>query len=101
MTTFSKDELLHLAALSGLPLEEREIALFGEQIKAILTYVDQIQSAQLPPAIAEQLTQNVLREDRAERKPSEALLAQAPATDDGYFVVQIVTSMIWADIFRN
>ena len=87
MTTFNKEELLHLANLAGLPLEEREIALFGEQIKAILTYVDQIQTAKLSAAETAPQTANVLREDVAERKPNQAILAQAPETDDGYFVV--------------
>ncbi len=87
MTTFNKDELLHLADLAGLPLEEHEIALFSEQIKAILAYVDQLQSATLSAEIAPLRTDNVLREDVAVRKPNTAMLAQAPETDDGYFVV--------------
>ena len=87
MTTFNKDELLHLADLAGLPLEEHEIALFSEQIKAILAYVDQLQTANLGSEAAPTRTDNVLREDVAASKPNAAILAQAPETDDGYFVV--------------
>lgn len=87
MTTFNKEELLHLADLAGLPLAESEIALFSEQIKAILAYVDQIKDIQIQPDLAPLRTDNVLREDVAVRKPNAAFLAQAPETDDGYFVV--------------
>ena len=87
MTTFNKQELLHLADLAGLPLAESEIALFSEQIKAILAYVDQLKDVQISADIPPLRTDNVLREDVAERKPNAAFLAQAPETDDGYFVV--------------
>ncbi len=87
MTTFNKDELLHLADLAGLPLDEHEISLFSEQIKAILAYVDQLQAANLGNEAAPTRTDNVLREDVAVSKPNTAILAQAPETDDGYFVV--------------
>jgi aspartyl/glutamyl-tRNA(Asn/Gln) amidotransferase C subunit len=87
MTTFNKTELLHLANLAGLPLEEHEIALFSEQIKAILAYVDQIQTAQLAATVATPSSDNVLRADEAVSKSNTAILAQAPETDDGYFVV--------------
>ncbi len=87
MTTFNKEELLHLAGLAGLPLADHEIALFSEQIKAILAYVDQLNDVQIRTDIPPLRTDNVLREDSAERKANAAFLAQAPETEDGYFVV--------------
>jgi aspartyl/glutamyl-tRNA(Asn/Gln) amidotransferase C subunit len=87
MTTFNKEELLHLADLAGLPLAEHEVSLFSEQIKAILAYVDQLKDVQISTDIPPLRTDNVLREDVAVRKPNAAFLAQAPETDDGYFVV--------------
>ncbi|NDD54718.1 Asp-tRNA(Asn)/Glu-tRNA(Gln) amidotransferase GatCAB subunit C, partial [bacterium] len=47
MTTFTKEELLHIANLSGLPLAEHELDQFRQQINAILTYVDQLQTVKL------------------------------------------------------
>ena len=44
MATFNQDELLRIAHLSGLMLNEKESALFTDQINAILTYVDQLQT---------------------------------------------------------
>jgi len=87
MTTFTKEELLHIANLSGLPLAEHELDQFRQQINAILTYVDQLQTVKLGQEAAGVRNVNVLRDDRAERKDSAAILAQAPETDDGYFVV--------------
>ena len=87
MTTFNKDELLHLANLSGLPLEAHEINQFTQQINCILQYVDQLQGVAVNAQAPEIRNKNVFREDVAIQKDNTLLLAQAPETDDGYIVV--------------
>ncbi len=86
MTTFTKEELLHIATLSGLKLDDQEIPVFTEQIKAILGYVDQLHN--VPGVqVAVQQQPNVLRDDVSRPTDATAILATAPETDDGFFVV--------------
>ena len=87
MATFNQDELLRIAHLSGLTLDNKEIALFTDQINAILTYVDQLQAVPAAENAFGTRTVNVFREDKALQKDSAAILAQAPEADEGYFVV--------------
>jgi len=87
MTTFNKEELLHLANLSGLPLEEHEINTFTGQINSILQYVDQLQVVEVNAHESHVVPKNIFRPDAAVRKDNALLLAQAPETDDGYIVV--------------
>ncbi len=88
MAHISKEELLHLAKLSALTFDEKEISYFSDQITSILNYVDQIKK--LAPtqqhAIKPTLV-NVLREDVAQPFQSEKILAQAPMVDETYFAV--------------
>ena len=87
MATFTQDELLRIAHLSGLPLDEKESALFTDQINAILAYVDQLQAVPAAENAFSTRTVNVFREDKAVQKDTASILAQAPESDEGYFVV--------------
>jgi aspartyl-tRNA(Asn)/glutamyl-tRNA(Gln) amidotransferase subunit C len=87
MATFTKDELLHLANLSGLPLEDHEIKQFTLQIESILQYVDQLQNVVANTQVPEIRNNNIFRDDIALRQNNTILLAQAPDSDDGYIVV--------------
>ncbi len=87
MAEFSKTELLHIANLSALKLEDGEIDLFAQQIRAILTYVDQLQHISITAQAEDVGNINVFREDVAVRKDCTDIVAQAPETDEGYFTV--------------
>jgi len=87
MTTFNREELLRIAHLSGLPLDEKEMALFTQQINAILDYVNQLRDVPAAHNTFGTRTINVFREDKALQKETAAILEQAPEVDEGYFVV--------------
>ncbi|MBY0353333.1 Asp-tRNA(Asn)/Glu-tRNA(Gln) amidotransferase subunit GatC [Candidatus Babeliales bacterium] len=88
MTTFNREELLKLAQLSSLHLEENEIDTYVERLSAILAYVKQLQEVSKTSEAEQVRNVNVFREDAVvvcDR--AEEMLAQAPEREDHYFVV--------------
>jgi len=87
----TKNEVLHVAELARLDLDEASIDLFSGQIAKILEYVDQLNkvdtSGVKPTSHAISLT-NAFREDQQkEHLDREIALANAPEKEDGNFVV--------------
>lgn len=87
MASLSKEELLNIAHLSSLKLDDAEVDTLIDQVSTILSYVEQIQSADILREAAQSRPVNIMREDVAIKKDSSALLDLAPARDGNYFVV--------------
>ena len=87
----TKAEVQHVAHLARLELEEEAIDKFASQITEILGYVDKLKALNTEgvPATSHAISlTNAFREDAPtpHLKPNEAL-ANAPAREDGSFVV--------------
>lgn len=88
MFTFSRDDLLKVAKLSALKLNDKEIEQFAEELKQILQYstmLDKVVSTEqikLNP-----FKTNTFREDQIEEFDSKIILDDAPAKKDTSFVV--------------
>lgn len=95
MAKLRKDDILKLARLSRLRLSDEEARQFGDELSAILEYVEQLASVDTsdlePTAQVTGLT-NVLRPDTIidYHETPEALLKNAPATEKGYIKVKRV-----------
>ncbi len=86
----------HLVELAALKLTPEESQYLREQLNGQLKAIHELEgiplSEEVPPA-AHGVTfgapiRPALREDEAKRSPyAEAILKQAPETDEGYFVV--------------
>ncbi len=87
MPTITRQELMHIANLSALKLEDHEIDLFTQQIQKILAYVDQLQAVTVTTQAANVRNINIFRDDIAQRGDAKAVLAQAPQVDDVFFAV--------------
>jgi aspartyl-tRNA(Asn)/glutamyl-tRNA(Gln) amidotransferase subunit C len=87
MPTFTRQELIHIANLSALKLEEHEIDLFTQQIQKILSYVDQLQRVTIAQQAESIRNVNIFREDVVVKSDAKAVLAQAPQVDDVFFAV--------------
>ena len=88
MVTFNREELLKLAQLSSLHLEESEIDTYVERLSAILGYVRQLQEVSTTHEAEQVRNINVFREDNAVAcDRTEEMLAQAPEREDHYFSV--------------
>ena len=88
------DEVEHIAELAKLNLSEEEKQLYREQLSAILDYANtlqQIDTSAIPPTATVLPLHSVMRADVVQ--PSlqrEDVLANAPASQDGYFRVRAV-----------
>jgi aspartyl-tRNA(Asn)/glutamyl-tRNA(Gln) amidotransferase subunit C len=87
----TKNDILHVAQLARLEIDEASIEKFAVQIGNILDYVDQLRQVDTggirPTSHALALT-NAFREDAETRHLERGIsLANAPAQEDGNFVV--------------
>jgi aspartyl-tRNA(Asn)/glutamyl-tRNA(Gln) amidotransferase subunit C len=87
----TKDEVVHVATLARLDMDEASIEKFASQIGTILEYVDelkQVNTEGIRPTSHAIFLSNAFREDE-EREPIErdAALANAPEKEDGNFLV--------------
>lgn len=86
-----REQVLHVARLSRLSLDEREVTEMQEDLSSILDHVDRLSEIDIDgiePTSHVVPLENVLREDVA--RPSlerEVSLAQAPDSSDGAFRV--------------
>jgi aspartyl-tRNA(Asn)/glutamyl-tRNA(Gln) amidotransferase subunit C len=91
MTTLSRDEVAHVAKLARLELTDEELDTFTPQLAAILEHaadVEALDLADVPPTSHPYPLANVLRPDVArDAGIREAVLAEAPAAQDGMFRV--------------
>jgi aspartyl-tRNA(Asn)/glutamyl-tRNA(Gln) amidotransferase subunit C len=92
--TLSRDDVQKIASLVRLELNEDEIALYRDQLSAILAYaerLDQLDLTDIPPTSSALTLKNVLREDVAE--PSlllEDVLFNAAFQAENQFKIQAV-----------
>lgn len=90
-TQLTREDVEHIAALAHVALGEAELALFQEQLSAILDHAAQLQTLDtdaIPPTASVLPLRTVLRDDEtASTLPVEDALANAPAARENCFVV--------------
>jgi aspartyl-tRNA(Asn)/glutamyl-tRNA(Gln) amidotransferase subunit C len=87
----AKNQIINVANLARLDIDDKEIDGFADQISQILEYVDtlnQVETKGVKPTSHAIFLTNAFREDD-ERKSLDInnLLANAPETENGNFVV--------------
>jgi|SaaInlLV_10m_DNA_2_1039722.scaffolds.fasta_scaffold00403_22 aspartyl-tRNA(Asn)/glutamyl-tRNA(Gln) amidotransferase subunit C len=87
MVKFSKEELLKLAEISALKLYDDEISVLADQLRITLEYVEQLNEAEVEFEQEAFHNINVFRDDKSIQTDSAPILAQAPKTEETYFVV--------------
>ncbi len=87
----SKAEVLHVAHLARLDIDDADVDRFAGQIGTILDYVDtlkQVDTTGVPVTSHAITLTNAFREDeQQDHLEPEAALANAPEKDSGTFVV--------------
>lgn len=87
----SREELLKLAALARLQLDEAEIERFQKDIAEMLAYVktlEEIDTSGIEPQLQALISGNVLREDVVQPSlPVDEALKNAPDRIDNYLKV--------------
>lgn len=87
MSEFTKEELLNIARISSLHLENNEVEWLRDQLVKTIDYTTQLEKFEIKEEHDAVKTINVFREDKAIKKDSSQLLADAPETKETYFVV--------------
>jgi aspartyl-tRNA(Asn)/glutamyl-tRNA(Gln) amidotransferase subunit C len=92
----TKDEVRKLAALARIQIADDELEKFTGEFDAILAYIGQLESLQLPvSSFQSPVLRNVMREDgepHAPRAYTEKLAEQFPQREkDALLVKQIIT----------
>jgi len=87
----SKEEVKHIAMLSRLDLDEKEIAVYQDQLSRILEYVEklnEIDTSHVEPVSHVIELNNVMRQDIVKPSlPRDEALKNAPDPSDKFFRV--------------
>ena len=87
----TREEVVHVAKLARLNLDEQAIEVYTKQLGDILTYMDtlnRVDTKDIPPTSHAIFINNAFRDDEIKAPVSvERALANAPQSDDGSFVV--------------
>jgi aspartyl-tRNA(Asn)/glutamyl-tRNA(Gln) amidotransferase subunit C len=90
----SREEVLHIARLARLGLNDEEVERAREQLSNILENFEVLKSVNtddVPPTAQSLVLQNVLREDEpCDSFPRKDVLANAPQQDEDSFRVRAV-----------
>jgi aspartyl-tRNA(Asn)/glutamyl-tRNA(Gln) amidotransferase subunit C len=87
-------DIEHVAKLANLPLDEKHLEILGKQLTETLLYIDKLN--EIPTEKVERTSQvtgltNVTRDDTVSASlPQEAAVENAPATHNGYIVVDAI-----------
>ena len=86
-----RDEVLHVARLARLALSEEEVERMARELSVVLDHIERISELDLegvPPTSHVIDVAGALREDEPQPSlPRDVVLEQAPAIEDGGFVV--------------
>ena len=86
-----RDDVIHVARLARLGLTEAEIDRFAQQLASILDQVailNEVDVSAIPPSAQIVPLENVMRPDEVRPSlPREAVLQNAPDSEDGYIKV--------------
>ena len=89
--TVTREDVLHMAQLSRLTVDEDEIARFTGQLSDILSYMDilgKVDTSAVEPLYSPVIHAPTMREDFAENRRERAdMLRNAPDGSDEYFIV--------------
>jgi len=90
----TREQVEHIAELARLALSDAEVALYQEQLSAILDHFAQLQELDtqaIPPTATVLPLRSVMREDEAGSTVTrDEILSNAPAAEDGCFTVPAV-----------
>jgi len=86
-----REQVLHVAKLARLELSDEEVGRMAEELSGVMAHIDKIGELDLdgvPPTTHVVEVANALRPDEPRPSlPREVAFEQAPATQDGGFLV--------------
>lgn len=89
--SIDREQVLHVARLARLRLSDEEVETMADELSSILGHIERISELDLegvPPTTHVVEVANALRADEPRPSlPRDVILEQAPATQDGGFLV--------------
>lgn len=89
----SRDEVIKVAALSKLVVDESKMPRVTKQLSDVLGYAQRVCQFQGQAVVADQRTNNVVRRDESIQYDAALLLAQAPESQDNLVVVPKIVNV--------
>ena len=90
----SREEVLHIARLARLGLDEEEVNRLKGQLSNILENFEllkQVDTSDVPPTAQSITLKNVIKDDEiAQSLPKDEILANAPRKEEDFFRVRAV-----------
>jgi len=90
----SRDEVLHVATLARLKLDDAEVARLSDDLSSILSYVEklgELDTSDVEPTSHVVSVEAPFRDDEVTNTPdAEAALANAPRREGAFFVVPAI-----------
>ncbi len=91
MVKITREQIVHVAKLARLHLDDAAVALYTKQLGDILTYMDtlnRLDTKGVPPTSHAIFINNAFRDDEVKPSiPVERALTNAPRSERGSFVV--------------
>ncbi len=91
MVKITREQIVHVAKLARLHLDDAAVALYTKQLGDILTYMDtlnRLDTKGVPPTSHAIFINNAFRDDEVKPSiPVERALTNAPQSERGSFVV--------------
>lgn len=87
MTKISKEEVLHIARMSAIELQEHEIDPMIVQLEQMLSYAYRVTQIAAHGEESSMKNSNVMRKDLVVSQNPAPIIAQAPEHEGNYFVV--------------
>ena len=91
MAKITREQMVHVAQLARLHLDDAALELYTKQLGDILTYMDtlnRLDTKGVPPTSHAIFINNAFRDDEVKPSiPVAQALANAPESEDGSFVV--------------
>lgn len=87
MAKVTKEEILKIAEMTRVSIEEHEIDSILAQFNAVLNYAERVVEIAKDVETKRDKNINCVRQDVVIPTDSQPILAQAPQSEDNYFVV--------------
>jgi aspartyl-tRNA(Asn)/glutamyl-tRNA(Gln) amidotransferase subunit C len=96
MAKLTDDDIAHVAKLANLPLNEKEIIKFKEQLSKVISYINvlsEVDASNLKPTSQTTKLKNVYRQDKSDALDvlsQDQALSQTNNSYNGYFKVSAI-----------
>lgn len=90
MIKVTRDEVLKIAKISHISIHETEIDSLVSQLETVLSYAARVQEVAGDALVTLPKNINVVRADVIVKTDADRILAQAPETQEHYFVVPAI-----------